>query len=47
MGPGDGISFSNSGVTLLTIKGAKVVQGQDFLTISDGDEYKKLWGNTK
>ena len=43
----DGMSFSNSGVTLLTIKGAKVVQGQDFLTISDGDEYKKLWGNTK
>jgi ketosteroid isomerase-like protein len=43
----DGISFHNSGVTLLTIKGAKVVQGQDFMTISDGDEYKKLWGDIK
>jgi len=43
----DGINFSNSGVTLLTIKGAKVVQGQDFLTISDGDEYKNLWGDIK
>ena len=43
----DGMSFSNSGVTLLTIKGAKVVQGQDFMTISDGDEYKKLWGDIK
>ena len=40
-----GMSFSNSGVTLLTIKGAKVVQGQDFMTISDGDEYKKVWGD--
>lgn len=43
----DGMSFSNSGVTLLTIKGAKVVQGQDFMTISDGDEYKKAWGDIK
>jgi hypothetical protein len=24
-----------------------VVQGQDFMTISDGDEYKKLWGDIK
>jgi ketosteroid isomerase-like protein len=43
----DGMSFSNSGVTLLTIKGAKVVQGQDFMTISDGDEFKKAWGDIK
>jgi len=43
----DGMSFSNSGVTLLTIKAAKVVQGQDFMTISDGDEYKKAWGDIK
>jgi len=40
-----GMSFSNSGVTLLTIKGAKVVQGQDFMTITGGDEYKKVWGD--
>ena len=42
-----GMSFSNSGVTLLTIKGAKVVQGQDFMSITDGDEYKKVWGDMK
>lgn len=40
-----GMSFSNSGVTLLTIKGAKVVQGQDFMIITDGEEYKKVWGD--
>jgi hypothetical protein len=39
--------FSNSGVTLLTIRGAKVIQGQDFMTITDGDEYKKAWGDLK
>jgi ketosteroid isomerase-like protein len=40
-----GMSFSNSGVTLLTIRGAKVVQGQDFTTKSDDDEFKKAWGD--
>jgi ketosteroid isomerase-like protein len=42
-----GMSFTNSGVTLLTIKGGKVVQGQDFMTKTDGDEYKKAWGDIK
>ncbi|MCX6254897.1 MAG: nuclear transport factor 2 family protein [Bacteroidia bacterium] len=40
-----GMGFSNSGVTLLTIKGAKVVQGQDFLSNSDNGELKKAWGD--
>jgi ketosteroid isomerase-like protein len=40
----DGMSISYSGVTLLTIRGAKVVRGQDFLSISDDDKYKKAWG---
>lgn len=43
----DGMSFTNSGVTLLTIKGGKVVQGQDFMTKTDGNEYKKAWGELK
>jgi ketosteroid isomerase-like protein len=43
----DGMSFSNSGVTVLTIKGAKVIHGQDFMTVTDGEEYKKAWGDIK
>lgn len=43
----NGMRFSNSGVTLLTIRGAKVVQGQDFMTITGGEEYKKAWGDIK
>ena len=39
-----GEKFKNSGVTVLTIKGAKVVKGEDFLKTSGGDEFKKLWG---
>lgn len=43
----DGMNISYSGVTLLTIRGAKVVQGEDFLSKSDGDEFKKAWGDVK
>ena len=39
-----GESFKNNGVTVLTIKGAKVVQGEDFLASSSGDDFKRIWG---
>jgi ketosteroid isomerase-like protein len=39
-----GIPFTNSGVTVLTIKGAKVVKGIDYLLRSGGDDFKKIWG---
>jgi ketosteroid isomerase-like protein len=39
-----GLKFQNSGVTLLTIKGSKVVQGEDFLSRNSGDEFIKMWG---
>jgi ketosteroid isomerase-like protein len=43
----DGIKGSNSGVTLLIIRGSKVVQGEDFMKITDGDDYKRSWGDIK
>jgi len=39
-----GLKYQNSGVTLLTIKGAKVVQGEDFLSKSAGEDFAKVWG---
>lgn len=39
-----GMKSQNSGVTLLTIKGAKVVQGEDFLSRSSGEDFSKMWG---
>jgi ketosteroid isomerase-like protein len=39
-----GMKFHNSGVTLLSIKGAKVVKGEDFLSISSGEDFTKIWG---
>jgi ketosteroid isomerase-like protein len=39
-----GLKFQNSGVTLLPIKGSKVVQGEDFLSRNSGDELTKMWG---
>ena len=39
-----GLKYQNSGVTLLTIKGAKVVQGEDFLLKSAGEDFAKGWG---
>ena len=32
------------GVTVLTIKGGKVIKGEDFLKTSAGEDFKKLWG---
>lgn len=43
----DGVEFQNSGVTVLTIKNAQVVKGQDYLTtiaLRRGEEYRRLWG---
>jgi hypothetical protein len=34
------INATNSGVTILKIKGSKVIQDEDFLETSDGDDYK-------
>lgn len=43
----DGINATNSGVTILKLKGSKVVQCEDFLETSDGDDYKRAWGDIK
>ncbi|HEY3389856.1 MAG TPA: nuclear transport factor 2 family protein [Prolixibacteraceae bacterium] len=43
----DGMSISYSGATVLTIAGSKVIQGQDYLSVSDPVEYNKAWGNAK
>lgn len=39
-----GLKYQNAGVTLLKIKGAKVVQGEDFLFKNSGDDFTKIWG---
>ncbi len=38
------MKFHNSGVTLLSIIGAKVVRGEDFLSINSGENFTKVWG---
>lgn len=43
----DGFKSSNSGVTLLEIRGGKISMGEDFMLISDGDEYRRAWGDIK
>jgi ketosteroid isomerase-like protein len=43
----DGFNLTNSGVTILKLKGSKVIQGEDFLSTSDGDDYKRAWGDIK
>ncbi len=39
-----GLKYQNTGVTLLTIKGAKVVKGEDFLFKCTGEDFARLWG---
>lgn len=39
-----GEPWQAEGVTLLTIRGAKVVHGKDFLFRSGGDAYREIWG---
>jgi ketosteroid isomerase-like protein len=41
----DGYKSSNSGVTVLKIKGSKVTFGEDFMLTTDGDDYRKAWGD--
>jgi ketosteroid isomerase-like protein len=41
----DGFKSSNSGVTVLKIKGSKVTFGEDFMKTTDGDDYRKAWGD--
>jgi hypothetical protein len=41
----DGQRAVNSGITMIQIKGAKVVRAEDFLRIIDGNDYKKGWGD--
>lgn len=43
----DGLKFINSGVTLLKIKGGKAFFGEDFMLTTDGEEYRKAWGDIK
>ena len=39
-----GIEYQYNGVTVLVIKGGKVVQGEDFLFKSSGEDFSKMWG---
>ena len=39
-----GFKYQYNGVTVLEIKGAKVIKGQDFLFKSSGEDFSKLWG---
>ena len=39
-----GSKYQYSGVTVLEIKGAKVIKGQDFLFISPEGDFSKMWG---
>ena len=39
-----GSEYQYNGVTVLEIKGAKVIKGQDFLFKSSGEDFSKIWG---
>lgn len=41
----DGMNATNSGVSLITIKWTKVVKEVIYLKTTDGDEYKRSWGD--
>jgi len=40
----EGVKFQNSGITLLRIKGSKVIQGEDFLFKNSGEDFAGMWG---
>ena len=42
----DGIKAGNSGVSVITIKGAKAVKEVIYLKDTDSKEYKKSWGES-
>jgi ketosteroid isomerase-like protein len=39
-----GLAFQNRGITLLNIKGSKVVKGEDFLFKNSGADFNSIWG---
>jgi ketosteroid isomerase-like protein len=39
-----GKNYKNEGVTVLTIKNAKVIMGRDYLDNSGTEEFRSLWG---
>jgi ketosteroid isomerase-like protein len=41
----DGMKATNSGVSVITIKGAKAIKEEIFLKVTDGEEYKSSWGD--
>jgi hypothetical protein len=41
----EGMHATNSGVSVITIKGAKAVKEEILLKVIDGDEYKRSWGD--
>ena len=43
----DGMKATNSGVSVITIMGAKAVKEEIFLKVTDGEEYKRSWGDIK
>ena len=40
-----GLKCTNCVVSMVKIKGSKIIYAKDFLEISDGDDYKKGWGD--
>ena len=43
----DGYKATNSAVSVIKLKGSKVINVEDFLKIVDGDDYKRGWGDIK
>ena len=43
----NGMNATNSGISVITIKGAKAVKEEIFLEVTDGEEYKRSWGDIK
>ncbi len=39
-----GSKYQYNGITVLEIKGAKVIKGQDFLFNCSGEDFSKMWG---
>ena len=43
----DGLNATNSAVSVIKIKGSKIIRVVDYLKTSDGDDYKRGWGDIK
>jgi ketosteroid isomerase-like protein len=43
----NGVKCTNNVVSVVKIKGSKIIYVKDYLEISDGDDYKRGWGDIK